>query len=76
MTEGVAVVFTQRALGCGSDMGEYKLGGGLGGYSMQVGTVPGRDGRREQARGLPELGVGVKADSEAVGIILSSASVL
>lgn len=49
MCERVAVVFAQGALGRGSDMAKDKAGCGLGGDTLQVGAVPGGNGRCEKA---------------------------
>jgi hypothetical protein len=43
---------------------------------VQVHTVPGGCGRGEEARRGAEFRVGVEANAEAIGIVLSATSVL
>lgn len=76
MRKGMAVVLREGALGRGTNMAEDETGGGLGGDTLQIGAVPGRDGRGEETRSWTKLRVGVKAYSEAIGIVLASSGVL
>lgn len=72
----MAVVLAESAVSGGADVGEDEAGGGLAGNAFEVGAVPGRDGRAEEAGGLAEFGVGVEADAEAVGVVLATSGVL
>ena len=76
MAEGVAIILAQGALGGGSDVSEDQPAGGLAGDALEVGAVPGGDGRGEEAGSGAELGVGVEADAEPIGIVLASSRVL
>lgn len=76
MAEGVAVVLAQGAFCGGPDVGEDKARGRLGGDALQVCAVPRRNRRGEEARGRPQLGVGVESDAEAISVVLSPPCVL
>jgi hypothetical protein len=43
---------------------------------VEVGAVPGGDGRGEEARSGTELRIGVETYSETIGIVLATSSVL
>jgi hypothetical protein len=66
MAEGVAVVIAERALRRCTDMGKDKRGGGLGGYSLEVDTVPSWCGRGKDARLWAKLAVGVVSNSKSI----------
>lgn len=76
MLEGMAVVFAQRAFSSGTHMGEYQPGGCLGSDALEVGAIPCRNRRGEEARSLAQLGVGIKAYSETVRVILAPSRIL
>lgn len=72
----MAVVLAQGALGRSPNMAKDKAGSGLGGDALQVGTVPGGNGRGEKARRGAELRVGVEAYAEAICIVLATSCIL
>lgn len=76
MVKGVAVVLAQGSLGRSPNMGKNKSRRRLGGNSMEVGTVPRRNGGCEEARGGAEFWVGVEANAKAIGIVLATPRVL
>lgn len=76
MLEWVAVVWGGGALSGGSHMRKYEIRRGLGGNSLQVGVVPGGCSRCEDAGLCAQLGTGVVAYAEAIGIICSTSRVL
>ena len=50
MTEGMTVAVRERALGCGTHVGEDEGRRGLARETLEVDTIPGRDGGGEDAR--------------------------
>lgn len=76
MAERVAVVFAQRTFGRSAYVGEDQVGSSLGGEPLQIHAVPGGGCRCEQAGGLAEFRVCVEANTEAIGIVLATPSVL
>ena len=66
MGKRVAVVIAERALGGRTNVSEDKGGGGLGGDSLQVDTVPGWDYRGEYAWFWTKFRVGVVSYSKAI----------
>lgn len=76
MAERVAVVLAERTLGGSAYMGKDKARSCLRGDPLEVGAVPGRYRRSEEARGLAELGIGVPANAKAIGIVLSASGIL
>jgi len=76
MAERVAVVFAERALGGSADVRKNQARGCLGGETLEVGAVPGRGSRSEEAGCSAQLGIGVEANAEAIGIVLTAARVL
>lgn len=76
MGKGMAIVFAERAFGCGPNMAKDEAGRCLGGYSLEIGAVPCRNRRGEEAGRSAELGIRIKAYAEAIGIVLAATSVL
>lgn len=76
MVERVAVVLGERALRRGSDVGENKSRGRLGGNAMKIGAVPCGNRRREETRGGAEFRVSIKANAESIGVVLASSCIL
>lgn len=76
MLERMAVIWGGGALGGGSHMGKDKIRGSFGGDSLQVGVIPSGCGRGEDAWVGAQLGAGVIAYPEAIGIIRSAPCVL
>lgn len=76
MCEWMAVVFGEGAFGRGAHVGEDETGCGLGSDTVQIGAVPRRDGRGEEARSGPEFRIGIKSYSEAICVVLASSRVL
>lgn len=74
--EGVAVALGEGAFGTCADVGEDEGRDSLAGQAGQVGAVPSRDGRGEDARVWAEQGEqrrrGVVANAKAVAIVRSS----
>ena len=69
MAKGVAVGVGEGAFGGGAYMGKDKVRGCLGSDAGQVDTIPSWDCAGEYARGRPEVGWCVVADTEAVTVM-------
>lgn len=76
MLEGVAVVRGGGALCCRSHVCKDEVRSGLGGNSLEVRVVPRRRGRGKDAWVSAQLGAGIVAYSEAIGIVCTPPSVL
>lgn len=76
MGERMAVVFAQGSFSCRAYMAKDESGSGLGGDSLEVGAVPGRNSRREETRCGAKLGISVEAYAETICVILTTSSVL
>lgn len=72
----MAIILAQRALGGRAHVAEYESGGGFGGYALEIGAVPSGNGRCKDAWCRPELRISVKADTEAICVVLTTSSVL
>lgn len=57
-------------------MSEDELGSGLGGDTLKIGAIPGRDRRGKEARRVTKLGICVETDSEAICVVLASSCIL
>ena len=57
-------------------MSENQGRGSLARQPLQVGAVPGGDGRGEKAGGSSELWVGVESNAKAISVVLAAARVL
>jgi hypothetical protein len=57
-------------------VGKYESGSGLGRNPLQVGAVPSRSRRCEEARRMSQLGIRIEANPKAVGIVLAPSRVL
>jgi hypothetical protein len=66
MAEGVAVVITERALGCCTNMSKDQGGCCLGSDALKVDAVPSRSGRGKDARFRSEFAVGVISYAKAI----------
>lgn len=76
MLERMAVVRGGGALCRRSHVCEDEVGSGLGSDSLKVRIVPGRRRRGEDAWVGAQLGAGIVAYSEAIGIVRTPPSVL
>lgn len=76
MGKGVAVVLAKGAFGGGAHVAEYQAGGGFRGDTVEVGAVPGGNGRCEDEGRGAKLGFGIETYAEAIGVVLASTCVL
>ena len=68
----MAVVLRQGPFSRGADVSENQSGSCLWGKAFQINTVPGREGRGEDAWVRAEIWVSVPAYAEAVAVVRSA----
>jgi hypothetical protein len=66
MAERMAIIIAERTFSRGADVGKNKMGGGLGGDSLEIDAVPRRYGRGENTRIWAKLWVGIVSNSKSI----------
>lgn len=72
----MAIVLAKGTFCGGANVTEDEARRCLGCDPLKILAIPCRNGGREDAWGGSELGVGIEADAKAIGIVLTSSSVL